>query len=1443
MGNLISDLGESLVASIELLDLHFSAHTYLAQKFTEKCNHILFVEVHELIDILKKNDSLTVYQTQVSEENDLVDLAKALCSNIVLKEIYIEILISDFSLNGSSAIAEIIKYNTALKVLWILAGSEFLGVNLGAAGGEKIADALKYNNTLEELNLSYCGLGAQGAIAIANALQSNPNTALKIVHLLKNKIDVEGGIAFAEMLKKNTSLRLLNLWENNLGSKGGIAIAQALEVNNSLEEINLCGNNLDDEVGQAIAKALNVNCVLRVLHLGVNKLGSEGTLAIAEALKNNAYVKEIYLSHNQIANADNEMAIVNALGGHVSLEKIDLSHNSLSSTAWLVLIMGLCRAKNLRLLDLSANWLDEDTVGLAVAFLLQNNTHLEILNLQNTHLRIESLTAICEVLKKNKSLKMLNISANELGEGAGAVMSDMLLNNTSLIELNLAENNIGDKAIALIANALKCNLSLESLILAHNLFTDKGGLALADALYYNTTLEKIDLSSNNGIGKETHKTLAAAFFSKRNIKKINLSQETNPEFDQALVDILRDSSSCKEISLGNYGNNTSYEEMIIKILETNHSIVAAYSFYTPIFVKEEMRAKIAKLISRNQDCYNQLLWACTKGDQQKVLELLKQGVSPHPSPVYLYALRNYLFTTCYSPCHGYYQEYVNSALHLAAEAGHREIVEILLTHGLNLNHKNSDGKTPLDLARENGHLHLVDFFENRTFSGYKNQNNNRRQHTLQYPAIPGSHDEEVKNKEEEPLERKYATLQKAHDKLVTDAKQLEDDYKTLKKTLDNQQKEQMASFRIAQEQQQKELKKLEGVQALNKETISTQETDIAEYKKLASRLWSLIDTFTKDKDILQKDKNLLEVRLTKLKNTKSQYQSELEKLQKERIHLQKQLQQLSAKQQKSDEIENKLAVLETKEQELRLKEKQLEMEEQELVKQKIELERKALELEKKFNEVKSDIQIIQRVSGSYDQLEKDYMLVKKMDEEEKELLERAQKYLKEASEHENKLETTSKIYEQLMSQIKESAKIKGEILERITKTSATTRANQEKFMQEQPKTNLNSNTNNNNTLATVLAQSHPIFSDTRLQELAYYQMGFGNIICAYEDGQSFCELIKERTVKKSELKKFLYTEIKRSIDDIRDMLGKNTVKLIAVITKAAKAMVQKLETEIKRARTMQPDNTEKELILTVLRDLLRAYQETFKLEDEKKNKAKEDPYIVSAKHYVLKLSLKTAMEQIKEKLNGFNATVFLSYSWDSGPLPLLVHQAYKYMKLAGVNALFDIKNNTISTAVTTGFVSKISEVDYVVLMATPKLREKYKSQDNNVLSIEVEEIATKYKANRESVIPVLLTEDSIDAMPEFLHDRVYANLYEEKYYAGLLDIVKKIYEHASVEQKKAIASIEEEFLRKQKFILSDLPLDKLKQYHDDAKKVEDMRNNEIFIEIEHDVQVPNIEYI
>ena len=120
-----------------------------------------------------------------------------------------------------------------------------------------------------------------------------------------NDIGDIGATALAEALKGNTELTDLNLWYNNIGDIGATALAEAIKGNTALTYLGLRGNNIGDIGAAAFAEVLKGNTVLTTLYLSFNNIGDIGARAIVEALKGNTALATLLMSNNNNISCSN----------------------------------------------------------------------------------------------------------------------------------------------------------------------------------------------------------------------------------------------------------------------------------------------------------------------------------------------------------------------------------------------------------------------------------------------------------------------------------------------------------------------------------------------------------------------------------------------------------------------------------------------------------------------------------------------------------------------------------------------------------------------------------------------------------------------------------------------------------------------------------------------------------------------------------------------------------------------------------------------------------------------------------------------------------------------------------------------------------------------------------------------------------------------------------
>jgi Ran GTPase-activating protein (RanGAP) involved in mRNA processing and transport len=247
-------------------------------------------------------------------------------------------------------------------------------------------------------------------LSLAEALKSN--TSLTELNLENNQIGASGGASIAEALKSNTSLTTLNLSWNQIGASGGASIAEALKSNTSLTELNLENNQIEDSGGAAIGEALRSNTSLTSLYLLDNKIGASAGASIADALKSNTSLTSLDLSWNQIG-ASGGASIAEALKSNTSLTTLDLQSNQIGASG-----------------------------GTSIAEALKSNTSLITLDLQSNQIGASGGASITEALKSNTSLITLNFSWNEIGDSAGKAICTYIARNVTLAELSEVQKQL-----------------------------------------------------------------------------------------------------------------------------------------------------------------------------------------------------------------------------------------------------------------------------------------------------------------------------------------------------------------------------------------------------------------------------------------------------------------------------------------------------------------------------------------------------------------------------------------------------------------------------------------------------------------------------------------------------------------------------------------------------------------------------------------------------------------------------------------------------------------------------------------------------------------------------------------------------------------------------------------------------------------------------------------
>lgn len=157
------------------------------------------------------------------------------------------------------------------------------------------------------------------------------NETLSHLYLNNNAIGTAGALHLAAMVQTNKSLIVLDLSYNSMGEEGSIAIAAAIGSNAKcvLREFNFAYNCTRDGGAIALATALRDNTNIDNLNLSANSIGESGMVALLEMMRVNCAIQILDISLNPTNSPLAVATLGMALQENQHLETLDMTGNAL----------------------------------------------------------------------------------------------------------------------------------------------------------------------------------------------------------------------------------------------------------------------------------------------------------------------------------------------------------------------------------------------------------------------------------------------------------------------------------------------------------------------------------------------------------------------------------------------------------------------------------------------------------------------------------------------------------------------------------------------------------------------------------------------------------------------------------------------------------------------------------------------------------------------------------------------------------------------------------------------------------------------------------------------------------------------------------------------------------------------------------------------------------
>lgn len=152
------------------------------------------------------------------------------------------------------------------------------------------------------LDLGYNSITSKGAALLANALKNN--TTLEELDFHNNRLSDLGVHSLADVLASNSSiLKALGLGSNGITDSGAERLAEMLKTNQTITWLALAGNQISDRGVELLANTLaHQNTSLLVLSLHVNKSISDASVdTIIDMLQHNKSLKKLWIQDCSIS--------------------------------------------------------------------------------------------------------------------------------------------------------------------------------------------------------------------------------------------------------------------------------------------------------------------------------------------------------------------------------------------------------------------------------------------------------------------------------------------------------------------------------------------------------------------------------------------------------------------------------------------------------------------------------------------------------------------------------------------------------------------------------------------------------------------------------------------------------------------------------------------------------------------------------------------------------------------------------------------------------------------------------------------------------------------------------------------------------------------------------------------------------------------------------------
>ncbi|KAJ8725934.1 hypothetical protein PYW08_004117 [Mythimna loreyi] len=277
-------------------------------------------------------------------------------------------------------------------------------------GFRAMAKALKYNNTVEELDLTDNFLNHDACYHMGEMLLSN--RVLTELNLRGCRIGPQGARRLFHNLHQNDALKVLDLSYNKLGDDGMEYLAKAVRFGLNVTKLNLSYNSITGKGVSFFIEPFETHNKFTHLNFSWNKIYTPGGFAFLEKLSESSNLEVLNLSWNALSGARFGLALKHILFCPL-LRKLNVSNNMLTTESIRNMLVAIGKAANLTFLNLSFNPITSMDALSLLKKVGEITTNVRTLLMDNVNIREEFLLTLADI-KKLKSKKHLVVTYGNL---------------------------------------------------------------------------------------------------------------------------------------------------------------------------------------------------------------------------------------------------------------------------------------------------------------------------------------------------------------------------------------------------------------------------------------------------------------------------------------------------------------------------------------------------------------------------------------------------------------------------------------------------------------------------------------------------------------------------------------------------------------------------------------------------------------------------------------------------------------------------------------------------------------------------------------------------------------------------------------------------------------------------------------------------------------------